>query len=258
MNLSKKFKFGAYALLFSTVLVSCSDDDSVTTSPNQGNMKIAVKATFNPDGEARMAETTTVSSFIVNFKEIELEMEDMDDIDDNDDDFNNGLEVGDGFYGSDDDIELEGPWEIDLVSENPVELATLELPNGIYEEIEFEFDKSKNPESDLYGKSMKMTGEIGGAPFVFWHDFDEEVEIDFEDSAQNFIINNDENMLVINFDLTGIIGSNELVDLTTAVDGNGDGVITISPEDEDGNQQLAEQMKEAIKSQIELLEEDED
>lgn len=93
---------------------------------------------------------------------------------------------------------------------------------------------------------------------LFWHDFDEEIEIDFEDSAQNFIINNDENMLVINFDLTGIIGSNELVDLTTAVDGNGDGVITISPEDEDGNQQLAEQMKEAIKSQIELLEEDED
>lgn len=256
MNLSKKLKFGAYALFFSTVLVSCSDDDNnVAPSTNQGTMKIGAKATFNSGAQARMTEneSTLVSSFIVNFKELELEMEDLDDTDDD-----GGLVVGDGFYGSDDDIELEGPWEVDLVSNNFVELLDIELPNGIYEEIEFEFDKNENADSDLYGKSMQMTGEINGTPFVFWHDFDEEIEIDFEDSSQNIVINNDDNMFVINFDLTGIIGSNELVDLSTAVDGNDDGVITISPEDEDGNQELAEQIKEAIKSQIELLEEDED
>lgn len=255
MNLVKKFKFGAYALSFATVFAACSDDDDAVTPPSnndQGEMTIAAKATYNSNTNGRLAEATQVNAFWVNFKEIELELQDVDDENENDWDDN-------GFYDSDDDIELQGPFEHNLLSDNPIELVNLEVPNGIYEEIEFEFDKSTNQDSDLFGQSIRMTGSIDGTPFVFWHDFEEEIEIDFEDTNQNITIDNDQNTVVINFDLTGIVGAAGSVDLSTALDGNNDGEIVISPEegeDTDGNQLLAGALKEAIKAQIELMEGD--
>lgn len=260
MNLVKKFKFGAYALSFATIFAACSDDDdnviTETPSEDQGKMKIAAKATYEPNIPGKLAENTTLNSFRVNFQEIELELEDLDDQnEETDDDWDDN-----GFYDSDDDIELQGPFELDLLSANPIELVDIEVPNGVYEEIEFEFDKSEDQESDLFEKSMQMTGEIDGVPFVFWHDFEEEIEIDFEDSTQSIVIDNDENTVVINFDLTGIVGAAGAVDLSNALDGNNDGTITISPEegdDTDGNQLIAEALKEAIKAQIELMEDDE-
>ncbi len=255
MNLVKKFKFGAYALSFATVFAACSDDDDAVTPPSnndQGEMTIAAKATYNANTSGKLAETTTVNSFWVNFKEIELELLEVDD--DNDDDWDDN-----GLYDSDDDIELQGPFELNLLSDNPIELVNLEVPNGVYEEIEFEFEKSTNQDSDLFNQSIRMTGEIDGTPFVFWHDFEEEIEIDFEDTNQNITINNDQNTVVINFDLTGIVGAAGSVDLSEALDGNNDDIIVISPEegeDTDGNQLLAGALKEAIKAQIELMEGD--
>src|SRR5690625_7804491 len=87
---------------------------------------------------------------------------------------------------------------------------------------------------------MLLKGEIDGVPFVFWHDFDEEIEVDFEDSDQNLVIDNNEIDIVINFDLNAVLA---MVDLTLATDNDGDGIITISPEDEDGNNDLAEAIK---------------
>ncbi|WP_133758715.1 hypothetical protein [Gelidibacter sediminis] len=175
----------------------------------------------------------------MNFKEIELERSEISE------------DIQDGFYGSDDDIELQGPFEIDLLAGNSIPLASIEIPNGVYEEIEFEFDKSENQDSELFGKSMKLTGQIDGVPFVFWHDFDEEIEIDYEDANTNLVIDNNINEVRINFDLNSVLG---MIDLTSATDGNADGTIEISPEDEDGNTDLAELLKDAIKTQIDLME----
>ncbi|TQD37667.1 DUF4382 domain-containing protein [Haloflavibacter putidus] len=255
MNLMKKFKFGAYALSFATIFAACSDDDDAVTPPSnneQGEMTIAAKATYNANTSGKLAETTTVNSFWVNFKEIQLELQEVED--ENEEEWDDN-----GFYDSDDDIELQGPFELDLLADNPIQLVNLEVPNGVYEEIEFEFEKSTNQDSDLFNQSIRMTGEIDGTPFVFWHDFEEEIEIDFEDTNQNITINNDQNTVVINFDLTGIVGAAGSVDLSTALDGNNDGEIVISPEegeDTDGNQLLAGALKEAIKAQIELMEGD--
>ena len=121
------------------------------------------------------------------------------------------------------------------------------------EEIEFEFDKSTNAQSNLYGKSMQMEGTINGTPFVFWHDFEEEIEVEFEDGTPNTIVYNDENGIVIHFDLTAVLDATPSVNLANAVDGNGNGIIEIGPNDTDGNQALAQAMKQAIKAQIDLL-----
>src|SRR5690606_6660397 len=151
------------------------------------------------------------------------------------------LELLAGFYASDDDIALKGPFKTDLVSGNSIQSLDIELPNGVKEEIYFEFDTSENQTTDVFGRGLLWTGEINGQSFVFWHDFEDEIEIDYEDSDQNLIINNDTKEVVINFDINAVLS---MVDLSTATDGDGDGVITISPEDMDGNNDLAEALKE--------------
>lgn len=231
MNVLKKMKFGVVALSLATVFTACSSDDDATTNPDQGHLKIAAKASYE-NALNRAGDNVSLSEFWVNFTEIELEIEE-------------------GFYDSDDDIELKGPFEIDLLSGNSIQLVDIEIPNGIYEEIEFEFEKSKNSESILFGKSMELTGEINGQAFVFSHDFEDEIEIDYEDTNQSLVIDNNTKEVVINFNLNAVL---DMVDLSTATDDDGDGVITISPTDMDGNNDLAEVLKQAIKTQIELME----
>src|SRR5690606_22275601 len=138
----------------------------------------------------------------------------------------------------------------ELLSPTAVTFANVLLPNGRLEEIEFEFEKSVNPQSTLFNQSMRMEGTINGAPFVFWHDFEEEIEVEFEEGSEHTIISNDENGLTINFDLTAVLDATPTVDLSSAVDGNGNGIIEIGPNDTDGNQALAQAMKQAIKAQI--------
>src|SRR5690625_2103436 len=131
----KKLKLGVMALSLAFVFTACSsDDDTSTIAENHVSLKLSASATY---GNSRNRTTNNVnenislSSFLVNFEEIELEFAD-------EDDFGNS-------YGSDDDIELKGPFEFDLLSGENFYLVDIEIPNGIYEEIEFEFDKSENP-----------------------------------------------------------------------------------------------------------------
>ena len=231
MNVIKTMKYGAVALSLALAFTSCSSDDDATVTTDKGTLKIGAKANYT-NALSRDGENVTLSKFLVNFKEIELELKE-------------------GFYGSDDDIKLKGPFEMDLLSTNLLPVVNVEIPNGIYEEIEFEFDKSENSDSELFGKSMKMTGEINGFPFEFWHDFEDEIEIDFEDAGKNLVIENNTTEVVINFNLAEVINT---VDLSRATDNDGDGVITISPSDIDGNNDLAKKLKQAIKAQIELME----
>ena len=230
MNVIRKMKFGAFALSMSLVFAACSSDDDVKDSSTTGNLKMAATASYTNEIN-RAEDNVSLEKFIVNFKEIELEFQD-------------------DFYNSKDEIELKGPLEIDLLSGKLISLINIEIPNGIYEEIEFEFDKSENSKSEMFGKSMKMTGAINGVPFEFWHDFDEEIEIDFEDSNKNLVINNNTSEVIINFNLNTVV---DMVDFSKATDNDGDGVITISPQDLDGNNALAQQLKDAIKAHIDLM-----
>ncbi|WP_026452322.1 hypothetical protein [Aequorivita capsosiphonis] len=244
MNLLKNFKAPLFAIVAAGAFTACSsdDDNGPDLENNKGRLGIYAAASYSPSADKTNLDGNNIelSKFLVNMDEIELEYDAI--IDD------------DIFYNSDDDIELKGPFELNLLSPDPIEIVVVDLPNGRLEEIEFEFDKNDNPDSELFNQSIRMEGTINGAPFVFWNDFEEELELEFDENGSQGVISNDENKVLINFDLTTVLDPSGGVDLSAALDGNGDGIIEISPSDNDGNRTLAEAMKQAIKNQIDLLE----
>ena len=179
--------------------------------------------------------------------ELELDLEEDDYEDDQNDQWDD-----DGYFDFEDEIELMGPFELDLIS-GQISFLDVEVPMGVYEELEFEFDISTDPSSDLFGKSVLINGTIGGTPFIFWHHFEDEVEVDFEDTLFDIAITQNNQGIVIDFNLGMILDSVNGVDLSLANDGNLDGIIEISPEDPDGNNDLAEAIRHKIKEYINLL-----
>ena len=156
----------------------------------------------------------------------------------------------DNGFGSDDEVELGGPFELDL-SQGSTTVTSVNIPEGVYEEVEFKMDVSSNPSSELYQKSILLSGMIDGTPFEFYHTFDEDFEVDYEDAGQNLVIDADNNnSITFNFDLASVISN---VDFSSATDNNNDGTIQINPVDPDGNQQLAHSIKNAIVQYAELM-----
>lgn len=231
--------------LLTVILISatsCSSDDNQSSE----NLKIQAKATYSGTS-ARAASAVSITEFQINLKNIEFELDD-DFYDDDDDNY------GDGFYGDDDEFKLSGPFELDLLN-GVTTITTLDIPNGVYEEVEFNMQKSVNAASPLFNKSVQIKGTINDIPFVFWHDISEEFEIDYDDSNQNLTITNNSATIVFDFNLDLVLAS---VDLTTATDGNNDGLIEISPIDTDGNNGLANLIKNKIKDATDLYDDNDD
>ncbi len=241
------------ASLFLVILGSCSKNDS---NPNSGTLSVSAKGTFgstsakSPTGKAVSADVD-VTDFRMNLKEFKLELDVEDPGDDYQDDENDNWD-DDGLYDFEDDIKLAGPFELDLMA-GQVSFMNASLPVGNFEEVKFKFDAGTDASSDLFGKSVLIKGTIQGTPFIFWHDFEDEVEVDFEDPTFDIAITQTPEGIVIEFDLSQVFDSVAGVDLTQANDGNMDGTIEISPKDEDGNNALAQLIREAIKSHIDLL-----
>ena len=256
----KKVKALLGILLLMLFVASCSSDDSTS---NNGNNQLRIKASavYSPTANrsangVSLNENVVLSSFKINIREIEFEFAEdyYDDNDNDDDDDNDGYDDDDnsydddGFYGDDDEFELAGPFELDLLNQNSV-VTTVTIPNGIYEEVEFKLDRNVDSASEMYNKSIEIKGTIGGTPFVFWHNVEEDFEIDYEDDNQNLVVNNGSYELVFNFNLNQVLSQ---VDLSNATDGDGDGLIEIGPNDTDGNQSLANAIKNKIKDSCEL------
>lgn len=239
--------FKSILLFFAGILiVSCAKDDSTT-----GSLAISAKATIANIASKNSTinksnSQVVINNFLLNIKEFELE------VDDNEQDDDNEQWDDDSYYNYDDDLELKGPFELDLML-GQITFLSVDIPNGVFEEIEFKFDKSTDATSELFGKSVLIKGTIDGTPFVFWHDFNEEVELDFEDPQFDIMVQNDANSLVINFDLSLLFYSTSGIDLSQATDGNSNGIIEISPYDTDGNNALANQLKDKLKMLIDLL-----
>lgn len=248
----------ASALVILLFFTSCSNDQDDATS---GQLRLSARATLEGGSSAKTSTAKTINAdleiteFLVNVREFELELDDddLDDFESDDDSFeDDDLWDDDGFLDSEDEIELEGPFELNLL-EGQVTILNTEVPNGRFEELEFEFDASTDAQSDLFGKSILIRGTYQGTPFEFWHDFEDELEVDFDDPSLDILISGGTESLVIDFDLSMLFNSSFGIDLSQAQDGNGDGIIEISPTDQDGNNALAAQMKELIKDVIDLL-----
>lgn len=229
----------------SVLLFSCGKDEM------NSNAVIKFESIYQTAKSApfygSLSEGVVIEGFKINIEEIEIEFDDDD-----------PMFESDSTYS---DFEFKGPFEVDLMEDgNPLEatiLNNVSLPEAAYEEIEFSFDENENPTSEMYGKSILITGTLEGIPFIFLTDEEFEVEIEFEelvyiDDASNAI-------LTVQFDL-GTLFSPEAggVDLGQAADGNGDGVIEIYPGDPDGNSDLAELILEKMEDIIEAFEERDD
>lgn len=232
-------------------LTSCSKDE---VGDGKGAVAIGATASFNPVNAGKTASATkmdglSIDKFLINLIEFELEMDPEEGMDDQgeDEDWDD-----DGAFDFEDEIELEGPFTLDLLA-GSIEFLNVEVPNGRYEEVEFKINKNKDPESPLFEKSVLIEGSINGTPFVFWHDFMDEIEVDFEDPSIDLTVEETETGVVIHFDLNAMFNSGSGIDLSQARDLNEDGIIEISPEDQDGNNELAQQIRNRMRDIIDLL-----
>ena len=211
------------------LLAGCTKEDKV-----DGTTAILFTSSFNQSGKVQ--SNVVLEDFIVNISEIELEYDEDDDL-----------------YGDDDvyqDVELMGPFTLNLMDNGATltqPLANIDLPAGLYDEIEFEFEKSRQADSPILGKSIQISGTINSIPFVFFTDEEYEVEVEFENGQTLTITQLEDVVLQIEFDLTGLFGANSgAVNLNNAQDGNNDGLIEIHANDPDGNQALAEQIEDLL------------
>jgi len=254
MNKKLNLKISTILVLILTLILSlsCSKDE---TNSSVGELNIGAKSTFTNLGSKssstkQMNGNIVIEDFRMNLSEFKLEM-DLDD--DNYQDDQNEQWDDDGDYDYEDEIELMGPFELDLMS-GQINILNVTVPIGNYEELKFKFDISSDPSSDLFGKSVLIQGTINDTPFIFWHNFDDEVEVDFEDAKFDISVSQVSQGIVIDFDLGQILDNTNGVDLSLAKDGNLDGIIEISPEDSDGNNELAEAIRNKIKEYTNLFE----
>ena len=232
-------------------LASCGKDE---VNPN-ADVTIIAKASIGSSttaGARTSSSAVVLEEFKINIREIEFEYETPESESESESEMEN--EALENVY---EDVKLKGPFEVDLLSGSGAALDQLltstSIPNGNFEEIEFKLHKNEVSGSAMYGKSIYASGTINGTPFIFWHDTDEEFEIDFEDVNKNIALRGQPLQVVINFNLGLLFDGVSGVDISKAVDGDGDGTIEIGPNDEDGNDWLADILKDALEDATDLI-----
>jgi len=252
----KKYKITSMiiAVFITALTISCSKG-SIATIPKTGNMVLKAKATItntvastanlitatNNSSSAKSSSALTISSIKVNIKNIEFSVSEKE---------GEITSPSDSIYK---DLELRGPFLLDLASGNTsIDIANATIPNNVYDKVNFELNKSTDSSSTIFGKSVEIKGDINGVPFVFWTDAEKEMKIKFLASTTNIVVNGNTNTTTINFNLSAIFGNTSILDFSTAVDGNGDGVIEISPNNVDGNAQLADSIKNLLEEGTDL------
>ncbi len=154
-----------------------------------------------------------------------------------------------------DEIQFRGPYQIDLLKEeNALSQAIGDafVPDGLYKEMRFKFHKDEDlPITDkLFDKSIYVEGTINDIPFVFWHDTSENLDVGRDTGV---LVENGTVNFTVQFDISQFLNSLNQIDLSLATDSNDDGLIEIYPNDEDGNQDIADALKENIKMAADLL-----
>ncbi len=243
LTLLKKCLSIALVVVFAVVLSSCRKSKLDNT-----NATFIFKATNSSTGGSSensvLNNGVLVESFKINIEEVELEFDD-----------------DDPRFATDSvasDIELKGPFEIDLIqNQNLLEQTIgtrIEVPVGVYDEIEFKFREGKVTSSVMNGKSIRITGTINGTPFIFWSDNEIELEAEFE---QNLTLDEiRDNIIVVTFDIAALVNpSKGGVDITGAMDRNNNGLIEIFFNDPDGNGDLARQLWNRLEAIIDAFDE---
>lgn len=154
-----------------------------------------------------------------------------------------------------DDIHFRGPYQIDLLDGSDALSQTIGnvfVPDGLYKELRFKLHKDDDlPLTDnLFDRSIYMEGTIDGVPFIFWHDTGENLDVG---RSTGVLVEGNVVNFTVEFDISQFLNSLHEIDLSLATDNNNDGLIEINPHDNDGNQDIADQLKDNIKMAADLL-----
>lgn len=143
---------------------------------------------------------------------------------------------------------IPGPIQIDLLSTANVEtklVGNLVLPPGTYTEIRFKLSCTclfEDPpiNNPLYDRSIYMTGTIEGTPFIMWYNINDQFTFTIPGGV---VVTEETDMtdLMVQLNIGSFLDSNQIIDLTTAEDGNQNDIIELGPDSTDGqiNQTLA-------------------
>ena len=214
---------------------SCSNDPSIDGSVSL-SMKSTGSTTINTGG--RLAGTVEITDFRIAVREVVFK---------NEDDTNPQFDTL--------EVKFRGPYQLDLLNGTEALTQTIGnaiIPNGSYKEIRFKFHKSEElPAADkLFNRSLFVAGTIDGVPFELSHDTSENFDVG---RTTGVIVQDNEVGLTIEFSIDQFLSSLNTVDLSTAVDGNQDGLIEIGTNDPDGNNDFADLIKDNIKEAADLI-----
>jgi hypothetical protein len=222
--------------LFALVAIACSKDNSA----NNGTVTLKASSAFGTAAKsafsARAVATVTLTDFKVNIGRIKFETDEQDERHNSSD-------------SEFEDVKLTGPFLLDLLDQNQnlsQIIASLNIPNGRYEEIKFKFRQSTIA-GEMNGKTFLIKGTVGTKQLLIWSDKELEVNVDFEGHNRDLVINGDNISLNIKLRLDALIAKiNDLASQNLLLDGNGDGVIEISTSNVDGNQEIGNIIKDLI------------
>jgi|GEM_PF-671023 len=223
-----------------TSSISLKMSASTSNGSNLINGRAASASNSRLSGSATAG--ITITDVKVNVRDIKF------DFDKGDRHFHEAEFKKDSAYSGDNDAKLKGPFLVDLMSAGTFVdqvITSVNLPNAKYEQVRFKLVPD-SVAGDMLGKSILITGKIDTIPFIFWHKRNVNFGAKFNDHNPTDSTLNTTGTAVtmaIHFELDKILNAlNGGVNLTKAVDGNKDGVITIDPNNDDGNKWLADQI----------------
>ncbi len=242
-KLTRLVSYVAFTLVF-VFFASCSKDEP---SP-VGTVNLSVRSTgintfTTGRDEGRMKAEVVITDFQISIRDVILKT----DVDD------------DGISDDSTEVAFRGPYQLDLLDGSDAlvqSIGSAQIPNGIYEELRFKFHKDEDlsPDEPLFDKSIFISGTINGVPFEMWHDTSE--NLDIGKNSGGIVVKENVVDLVVEFSIDQFLDSVVQIDLSNAEDRNQDGLIEINPNDEDGNKEIAEDLKTNIKATADLLEGD--
>jgi len=122
-------------------------------------------------------------------------------------------------------------------------------PNGNYTEVTFRLFPNNTAPTDSFarGKSLYILGNVNGKPSRIWLTAEEPIRA--MASATNGYEVNSASDLMLRFNLNNLFAG---MNLATAVDTNGDGIIDIGPNNVDGNGLLHTRIRSNLNSAVEF------
>lgn len=231
-------------LIFATLVIiasSCSNNPS-STSGNVALKASAVSTTGKTSLTSRTAASTVIiTDFKVNIGNIKFE-----------------TDIEDAMHSTDpehSDVKLNGPFLLDLLDPNkPLSqlIANVDIPDAKYEEIKFMFTKS-TAVGDMLGKTYMIKGTLNGKEFMIWSDKDVELEMDFMDPSKDFTVGTTGITLTIKMQLDALMARLTLLaNQGLLLDTDGDGIIEISTNNDDGHLIFGGEIKDLLESETHL------